>query len=503
VSTRGDDFNARLPSQPGAFVAARTGAVGVARIRAPLTEGPITLAIVRLAVPIIISNMLQTAYQVVDTFWVGRLSAAAVAAVSFCFPLSFLLIALGGGLPIAGTVLLAQYTGRGDEDAMNHVAAQTLLMVFLISLVLAGAGYMVARPIMHLMGAAPDVLPDAVRFFQIAVLGFIFVFAFFAYQALMRGRGVVYPPMFIVFLTVVLNFALDPLFIFGYGPVPRMGVAGSAMATLCTQALAAAIGLTLMVRGGHGIHLRWRNLRPDFTLMRKIFRIGFPSSIEQSTQALGMTVMTMLVSGFGTIPVAAYGIGVRVMSCAIVPAIGLSIATSALVGQNIGANQLERAERTNLISCVIAFVSLLIAGILAFSAARSIAAFFIPSGGEVIDESAVFIRAIALTFGFIGLQQVLVGSLRGAGDTVAPMVLAMISLWMLRFPLAYILSSHTALHVRGIWYAFPVTTVISAGMAGYWFMWGGWRKRRLLDEVEVEFQEQVREEAAIEEGGSY
>jgi Na+-driven multidrug efflux pump len=114
--------------------------------------------------------MLQTAYQVVDTFWVGRLSAQAVAAVSFCFPLSFLLIALGGGLPIAGTVLAAQYTGRGDNDAMNHVAAQTVLMVFLVSLMLAAIGYSLATPIMRLMGAAPEVLPDAVRFFQIAVL---------------------------------------------------------------------------------------------------------------------------------------------------------------------------------------------------------------------------------------------------------------------------------------------------------------------------------------------
>lgn len=484
--------------------------VNVARPRAKLTEGSITLNLLRLAIPIIISNMLQTAYQVVDTFWVGRLSAEAVAAVSFCFPISFLLIALGGGLPIAGTVLLAQYTGRGDEDAMNHVAAQTLLLVFLISLVLAAIGYTLATPMMHLMGAAPDVLPDAVRFFQIAVLGFIFVFAFFAYQALMRGRGIVYPPMFIVFVTVVINFALDPLLIFGWGPIPRMGVAGSAMATLLTQMLAAGIGLTLMVRGRHGIHLKWRNLAPDLDLMRQIFRIGFPSSVEQSTQALGMTVMTMLVSGFGTIPVAAYGIGVRVMSCALVPAIGLSVAASALVGQNIGANQLARAERTNLISCAVAFVSLTLAGLLAFFAAPSIARFFIPEGGAVIEQSAIFIRAIALTFGFIGLQQVLTGSLRGAGDTVAPMVLAMISLWVLRFPLAYVLSARTYLHVRGIWYAFPVTTVISAAMAGGWYKWGGWRNRRLLDEVaiqeqarEAEFEEIVREEAAIEEGSSF
>ncbi|HKD67086.1 MAG TPA: MATE family efflux transporter [Candidatus Binataceae bacterium] len=471
------------------------------RAAAPLTQGSITLAILRLSFPIIISNILQTAYQVVDTFWVGRLSAAAVAAVSFCFPVSFLLIALGGGLPIAGTVLLAQYTGRGDQEATNHVAAQTLLMVFLISLVLAATGYNLATPMMRLMGAAPDVLPDAVRFFQIAVLGFIFVFAFFAYQALMRGRGIVYPPMVIVFVTVVINFALDPLLIFGWGPFPKMGVAGSALATLCTQALAAAIGLTLMVRGRHGIHLRWRDLAPDFTLMRRIFRIGFPSSIEQSTQALGMTVMTMLVAGFGTDSVAAYGIGVRVMSCALVPAIGLSVATSALVGQNIGANQLARAERTNTVSCLLAFVTLSLAGLLAFWGAPSIGRFFIPQGGDVIGTSSVFIRAIALTFGFIGLQQVLTGSLRGAGDTVAPMVLAMISLWVLRFPLAYVLSTRTTLHVRGIWYAFPVTTVLSAVMAAYWFMWGGWREKRLIDDDE--FLEIVREQAAIEEGSSF
>lgn len=471
------------------------------RTVAPLTQGSITLNIIRLSFPIIISNILQTAYQVVDTFWVGRLSAQAVAAVSFCFPVSFLLIALGGGLPIAGTVLLAQYTGRGDQESTNHVAAQTLMMVFLISLVLAAIGYSLATPTMRLMGAAPDVLPDAVRFFQIAVLGFIFVFAFFAYQALMRGRGIVYPPMVIVFVTVLINFALDPLLIFGWGPFPKMGVAGSALATLCTQALAAAIGLTLMVRGRHGIHLRLRDLPPDFDLMRRIFRIGFPSSIEQSTQAMGMTVMTMLVAGFGTIDVAAYGIGVRVMSCALVPAIGLSVATSALVGQNIGANQLARAERTNTVSCSLAFISLSFAGVLAYVGAPSIARFFIPSGGDVIEHSAVFIRAIALTFGFIGLQQVLTGSLRGAGDTVAPMVLAMISLWVLRFPLAYVLSAHTALHVRGIWYAFPVTTVLSALMAGYWFMWGGWREKRILDDEE--FQEMVRAEAAIEEGSSF
>src|SRR5205814_10523 len=149
------------------------------RPAALLTEGPITRTLIRLSVPIVLANILQTGYQITDTFWVGRLSAEAVAAVSLSFPINFLLIAIGGGLPIAGSVLISQYKGRGDEEAMNHVAAQTLIMVLVVSLVLSTSGYFLSESIMRFMGAAPDVLPDAVRFLRVTFLGFIFVFGFF------------------------------------------------------------------------------------------------------------------------------------------------------------------------------------------------------------------------------------------------------------------------------------------------------------------------------------
>ena len=154
---------------------------------------------------------------------------------------------MGGGLPIAGTVLIAQFRGKRRSAAVSHVAAQTLLLCFAVSLLLAIGGFLLSGPVMRFMGAAPDVLPDAVRFLQVTFLGFVFVFGFFAYQALMRGLGTVYPPMFIVLGTVLLNFLLDPFFIFGWGPIPAMGVAGAAMATLCTQAMAMAIGLGLLI----------------------------------------------------------------------------------------------------------------------------------------------------------------------------------------------------------------------------------------------------------------
>src|SRR4051794_40127532 len=148
-----------------------------------LTDGSIVGALVRLSLPIVMANILQVAYQLTDTFWAGQLSAEALAAVSLNFPINFLMVAIGGGLAIAGSVLIAQYKGRGDERAMNHVTAQTLIMVMSVSVVISAVGYIYSEPIMRFMGAGSDVLPAAVRFMQITFIGFVFVFGFFVYQS--------------------------------------------------------------------------------------------------------------------------------------------------------------------------------------------------------------------------------------------------------------------------------------------------------------------------------
>lgn len=468
------------------------------RPSANLTEGSIIRALVTISIPIVLSNMLQTAYQVIDTFWVGRLSADAVAAVSLSFPITFLLIALGGGLPIAGTVLIAQYKGKGDNAAMNHVAAQTMLMVVLVSLVLSAVGYAFSEPIMRLMGASPEVLPDAVRFVRITFIGFVFVFGFFAFESLMRGLGEARMPMFIVLLTVVMNAFLDPLFIFGYGPVPAMGVSGAAMATMITQGVATCIGMAMLMRGRHGIHLRLKDFKPDPAFIRKAFYIGLPSSIEQSTRALGLTAMTVLVAGFGTLAVAAYGIGMRMLMIVFIPAMGLSIATSALVGQNIGAGKPDRAAETNYIGSVLGFIILSVMGVALFIGTEALARFFVPEGGEAIGMSATFVRIMALTFGFIGLQMIILGTLRGAGDTKASMNLTLISQWGIQFPLALVLSRYTTLGLNGIWWSFTVSNVISTAIVLYWFSKSDWKKKSLVGDEKL--QQEVADEARIDEG---
>jgi len=468
-------------------------------IPSALTEGPIASTLLRLAIPIIGANLLQVGYQVTDTFWVGRLNAQAVAAVALCFPINVLMIAIGGGLPIAATVLIAQYKGRGQQEAMGHVAAQALFMVLGMALLLAAVGYLLAEPILRLMGAPPDVLPDAVRFLKINFLGFVFVFGFFVYQSLMRGLGTVYPPLFIVLLTVLLNLGLDPLFIFGFGPIPAMGVTGAAVATVCTQALATAIGFSLLLAGRHEIRLRWHNFKPDFPLIARAFRLGLPTSLEQSSRTLGMTMMTTLAAAFGTTAIGAYGTGTRVLACVIIPSLGLSWAVSMLVAQNIGAGRIDRAERTSQIGAALAFLGLLIPGTFLFIFARPFAQFFIPQAGrETIDLCTAFIRTMAFTFGFIGVQQVIAGTLRGAGNTLAAMMLAITTQWVFQFPLAYLLSHKTKLGVSGIFLAVAIANVCSSIVAILWYLRGDWKKPAIIDEIQL--QQRVDAEIAVDEG---
>jgi putative MATE family efflux protein len=226
-------------------------------------EGPIGIALVRLAIPISLGNLLQTGYQLTDAFWVGRLGAAAVAAVSVSFPVMFLVIALGAGFGIAGATLSAQYMGAGRQDMVNHVAAQTMLMVLVTSAVLGAAGYVLAPYLLELLDVAPDVYAGALGFMRVSFVGVIFIFLYAMFQALMRGVGETRMPLMIVLATVILNFLFDPLFIFGWGPLPPQGVMGAAFATLATQALAAALGMVIFLRGRHGIHLSWRGFLPD------------------------------------------------------------------------------------------------------------------------------------------------------------------------------------------------------------------------------------------------
>ncbi|MEG9326511.1 MATE family efflux transporter [Salinimicrobium catena] len=441
------------------------------------TEGRIFNSLFSLAVPIILANILQTAYQLIDTFWLGRLGAYAVAAVSLSFPVLFLVLSLGSGLTLAGTVLVSQYKGAGDQKMVDFNSSQTISLIFFISLFLSALSYFSAEPLMKLIGAGPEILAPSVNYFKVSSLGFVFLFMFFSFQSLMRGIGNVMLPVYIILFTVFLNLILDPLFIYGYGPIPGYGVAGAAVASIVTQALSAAIGLFILHKGSSGIRINLKEMQPHLGTLKSIVKLGIPASIEQSTRALGMTMMVVLVTGFGSEVVAAYGIGARILSFIVIPALGLAIATTSLVGQNIGAIKIKRAEKVARLSSQIAFFGLTGMGLLMFLFAEPLTAFFIPNDPEVIGDASLFIKIMAPSFGLLGVQQVLNGVFNGAGFTKASMLISILNLWIIRFPLAYLLSHKTFVGYEGIWWSFPVSNAIAAIVAFIYFKQGYWKLR--------------------------
>jgi putative MATE family efflux protein len=461
-------------------------------------EGPIGTALIRLAIPITLGNLLQTGYQLTDAFWVGRLGAAAVAAVSISFPVTFVVIALGAGLGIAGATLSAQYMGAGRQDMVNHVAAQTMMMVTITSAVLGAAGYVMAPHLLDLMGVAPDVYAGALGFMRVSFVGIIFVFAYGMFQALMRGVGETRTPLMIVSGTVLLNFLLDPLFIFGWGPLPPQGVMGAALATLATQGLAALLGIAIFLRGRHGIQLSWRDFRPDPIYIKRAFFLGLPGSIELATRGLGPILLSFLVASFGTVTLAGYGVGSNILQFVTIPAWGVSQAVSTLVSQNMGARNLARASRVAFLGAGAGFVVLSLVGLLAYVLAPALVAFFVPRAPEVVAEGARFIRTMCLAWGGIGVQLCMLSAFRASGNMLAAMVIALVSQFMLQFPLAYILSKHTTLQAQGIWWSFPITTIVVALVSLCWFAQGGWKKTVLTEEDRQVAQ--VAEETIAEEG---
>jgi len=287
-------------------------------------------------------------------------------------------------------------------------------------------------------------------------------------------------PMSIVFVTVILNFAADPVFIMGWGPIPSYGVAGAAMATILTQALAAFAALGLILSGRYGIKIKARYFKPDFTVMKKIFFLGLPSSLEHSVRAFSFTLMVFLVGAFGTTAVASYGIVTRLISFIIMAAVGVAMATTTLVGQNIGAGNSRRAEKTAVTASAFTFVIMTLAGVVFYVFSSQMTAFFIADSPAVISAGSDFIRIVALTFGFGGLQIVLGGAFRGSGNTFAAMLLTMLTFIILRFCSAYGFSLFWA--ERGIWWSFPVSNVVGGLAATAFFMRGGWMKKNLTDD---------------------
>ena len=460
-----------------------------------------------LALPILAGNLLQSSYQFVDAYWVGKVGKEAVAAVSVSGPITFLIVALGTGFAMAGTILVAQYAGAGKKELVNRSASQTLLLVVVISLLLSIIGFFAAEWILQSMGVAPEVMHYALPYLQTTFCSLIFAFIFSMFQSILRGVGEVNIPLYIILGTVLLNFVIDPMFILWFGPIPSMGPQGAAIATLITQGISAGIGLWILFRGKYGIKLNRSDFKPDFWFIKKAFNLGFPSSLEMSVRALGFVLLTSLITSFGTNVLAAYGAGANINQFIFIPLMGLSIATSTMIGQNLWARQLDRAQKIAKTSALISFSALTSLGILVYIFAPQLIQLFIEGNStnqEVIQIWSTFLRILAFSLGFMWIQFSFTGVFRAAGNTMMTMILGIISMFILEIPLAYWLSKQTSLGVDGIWRAFPITNIAMAVIC-YVIYQRGKRKEKNLTQNQVQpqisdDQNEVKKEAVAELG---
>ncbi len=445
-----------------------------------LTKGPILRPLFTLSLPIMITYGMQTAYNVADTFWLGRIGAEAVAALSIAWPLIFLLISIAGGLAVAGTTLVAQYTGAEDQESADFVAGQILFLLLAVGIAFSAAGFLLAETLMELIGAPPEVLPLATTYVKIIFGGIVLMFGFYIFQSIISGWGDTVTPMKIMVLSATLNIVLDPLLIFGVGPFPRMEVAGAAVATVFARGIGSLIGFYLLFSGKKGITLRLENMKPDMETLSRIIRIGIPSSIEQSTMALGFTFMMSIVAGFGTYTLAAFGIGNRISSVIFMPMMGFATAITIMVGQNLGGEKTKRAERIGWLGAGAIFLGMTVGGALCFIFSQGLVGIFITQEDEaVIELGSQFIRIIAFGLGFVGVLRVLNGAFRGAGDTITAMILSILSLWVIRLPLAYVLGPQMG--TDGLWLAVLIGNV-GGGLAAVIVFWLGRWKRKSISE---------------------
>jgi len=461
------------------------------RSTSSITDGDLVGPMVRLAWPIVVIQLLQVTYNLADTFWLGRLSGNAVAAISLAFPLVFFLISVGGGFTTAGSILVAQYTGADSEGSAGKVAAQTLGFVVAIATVLGVVGHFLTRDMLALLPAQAEtarvVVPLAGDYMEVFFLGMPALFGFFVFSALMRGYGNTRTPMRVMFVSVAINVVLDPFLIFGWWVFPEMGIAGAAVATIFARLVAAVVGVYVLFFTDAGPHISLSQFAPDLSMISRIVRVGTPSAAEQSTSALAMITLTAMVASFAPAVVGAFGLGNRLISLVFLPAMGLGRATNTMVGQNLGAEQPERAERAVWLAAKVAAGVLFAVAVVAAIFPRPIVAVFLSPGSEnaaaIVEYGATYVRIRAIEFVFVGVVQVLLGAFRGAGNTKTAMVISMVTLWVGRVLTVYLFAFALDWGATGIWVGMAFGNVTGAIVAAAWFTRGTW-KRTLVDDAE-------------------
>ena len=435
---------------------------------AHLVADPLPRTIARIALPAVASSLLMTLFFSVDTNWIGtRVGSTGLAAASTAVFWIWLIVSLAEMVNVGLTAVAARRYGEGRSAEAARIAGDALLLSLTLGVVVAIIGLPLLPHLFTIMQTPPEVSALGVRYLGTYLFGAPLIFGFFAIDAAFRAAGDTRTPFLLLSASVGVTLVLDPLLIVGWGPIPALGVAGAAIATISTRAVAFALGLTIVGRRGV---LKFG--RPDWRTMRQVVRIGLPTAVTGVVFSLIYVIVTRTATQFGTPALAALGIGHRVESWLFMIAVGFGAATAAIVGQNLGAGRADRAARAGWLSVAFCSCFGVVACVVELLVPERFAAIF-SHDPAVIAEAARYLRIAAFSQLGICAEIVLEGALGGAGHTLAPM-LTSTSITALRIPLAAWAASRYG--SAGLWWTISLTALArAAGMMSIWYA-GRWKR---------------------------
>ena len=435
-----------------------------------LTTGPEGRLLWNFTVPMLIGNVFQQSYNLVDSIVVGRaIGKSALAAVGASFPIIFLLVSLIIGATMGFSILISQFFGAKDMARVRRAIDTAYIFLFFASLIGTAAGLAFAGRIMTLLNTPPDILPQALIYLRITFGGLVFLFGYNSVSAVLRGLGDSKTPLYFLVFSTILNVALVLLFV----TVLHWGIAGSAWATVLAQAASFLLAVLYLNKTHPVLKLRLKGFVFDRAILKKSLAIGLPSGVQNMLVAGGMMAVTRLVNGFGTDAIAAFTAAGRVDTFAVMPAMSLSMAISTFVGQNIGAGKMERVKKGLKTALYISGVTSLFTTLVVVVFGWHLVSMF-NSDPAVVAIGSRYLLIVGGFYIVFSSMFVVNGALRGAGDTFVPMIFTVLSLWLIRVPVSVYLSGRIG--TDGIWWGVPVAWLAGLVLSVSYYSTGRWKR---------------------------
>ncbi|MBQ7266356.1 MAG: MATE family efflux transporter [Firmicutes bacterium] len=441
-----------------------------------ILNGSILKALIFLGVPIIINSLLQTMYNLTDTYWLGKLpSEEPMAAISLISPMQNVIINFGQGFNAAGAILIAQLLGAGDKQRAKKMANQVFTVAMVFALVCASLCFLFTPYIVGWLGAEGNIFSYSRTYLQIVVCDMPFLYMINIYSAINQARGNTFFPMVLNFCGIAINMILDPIFLMVF----KMGIMGVALATLISKIPCAIAAFILLSKKKEDIHLDRKFMAFDKNMVLKIIKVGLPTALGSSTMQFGFLLMSKNVFKYGSSAMAAYGIGNKISGIITTPSNAVGSAVGTIVGQNIGAGRYDRAEKAYKLGRNIAVCFLFCGGMIlsrnVFS--RAIVSVFSNDGqNDVINYASEFLSIMLICCWTNGVHNSTTGLFQGSGHTLVTMTIDATRLWVFRFLTLFVCERVLNMGVRSIWYSVVVSNAISALILYILFLTGLWKK---------------------------